>query len=570
MFFNPATACDFYKIGHFAMYPKGITKVVSNFTPRSNTYATNKADKVVVFGLQGFIKQFLIGYWTEFFFKLPKEIVISEYNRRNDVSLGKGSVNSDHIAALHDLGYLPIKIKALPEGSLVPTKVPVLTIENTHPDFYWLPNYLETALSAELWKPMTTATTAYQYRKLLEDFAETTGAPKDFVLWQGHDFSLRGLSGLSDAASSAGHLLSFLGTDTIPAIDYLEVFYDARDSFVGGSVPATEHSVMCAGGQATERDTFKRLITEVHPSGVVSIVSDTWNYWDVLTKIAPSLKEEILNRTPNELGLAKVVFRPDSGDPVEILCGIDVFDLSGGADNLEEAMDWAEEMLSDKVRSETPHGEWGPTQMVGYFRFANRTFEAKLQVEWNRSDYRFYYVEKTRLMSFEEVTLTAEQKGSVEVLWDEFGGTLTDKGYKMLNQRVGLIYGDSITYERANQILTRLAAKGFASSNVVFGIGSYTYQYVTRDTHGFAMKATYCEIDGVGMELFKDPATDNGVKKSAKGLLRVEQEGDTFVLYDQQTKEQAEQGALEVVFENGRMMKFETLDGIRDRINKSL
>ena len=492
-FLNPITACDFYKVGHKAMYPAGTELIYSNFTPRSNTHAAVKDSKIVFFGLQGFLKWFLIDHFNEFFFGLDEQMVIADYNRRNNISLGQDSVNSDHIRALHRLGYLPVEIKALPEGSLVPVKVPVLTIKNTHPDFAWLTNYLETALSAELWKSCTTATTAYEYRKLLNQYAVKTGSPLDFVLWQGHDFSLRGLSGLSDSASAAGHLLSFLGTDTIPAIDYLEQYYDAFGTFVGGSVPATEHSVMCAGGKDTELDTYRRLITEVCPSGVVSIVSDTWDFWHVITETAKELKQEILDRKPNELGLAKVVFRPDSGDPVDILCG-------------------------------------DPNAPIG----------------------------------------SPAHKGAVECLWDIFGGTVSETGHKILNQRVGLIYGDSITLDRAKRILNRLDSKGFASCNSVFGIGSYTYQYVTRDTHGFAMKATYCEVNGEGRELFKDPVTDNGVKKSAKGLLRVEKEGDTFVLYDQQTKEQEQQGALRTVFKDSCLMVDDTLDAIRARIEESL
>lgn len=498
-YINPMTACDFYKVGHKDMYPKGTTMIYSNFTPRSNRLAPSagakKPDQVVMFGLQGFIKSFLMEAFDEAFFSQPKAIVVGQYMRRVDMALGAGVVGTEHIAALHDLGYLPIEIKALPEGSLVDIKVPVLTIKNTLPEFFWLTNYLETALSTELWKPITTATTAFEYRKLLTQYAKETGAPLDFVLWQGHDFSYRGLSGLNDAASASGHLMSFLGTDTIPAIDYLEAFYGGLNTYIGGSVPATEHSVMCAGGKESEIETFRRLITEVCPSGVVSIVSDTWDFWHVITDMAKELKPEIMARTPNAIGLNKVVFRPDSGDPVEILCGTEI----------------------DATKATTP-----------------------------------------------------AQKGAVQCLWDTFGGTVNAEGYKMLDEHVGLIYGDSITLERADQILKRLKDKGFASSNVVFGIGSYTYQYVTRDSFGFAMKATYAEVNGEGSELYKDPITDSGTKKSAKGLLRVEFEDGKFVLYDQQTKEQEAQGCLQTVFKDGKLVKETSVEEIRNRINSVL
>ena len=495
-YIDPIFACDFYKVGHKAMYPQGTELIYSNFTPRSNKLSPTikgvPSDSVVFFGLQGFIKNFLIETFDQNFFKKDKQQVVSKYQKRCDVSLGAGVVNADHIAELHDLGYLPIEIKALPEGSLVPIKVPVLTIKNTKPEFFWLTNYLETVLSDELWKPTTTATTAFMYRQLLTKYAKETGSPLDFVMWQAHDFSLRGQSNLHDASSCAGHLLSFFGSDTIPSYDYLEAYYGAENSFIGGSVPATEHSVMSAGGKINERETFKRLITEIVPTGLISIVSDTWDFWNVMTNIAPSLKEEILNRKPNELGLAKVVFRPDSGDPADILCG-------------------------------DPEG-------------------------------------KTE----------AERKGAVELLWDSFGGTVTDKGFKVLNERVGLIYGDSITLDRADDIMRRLKDKGFASCNVVFGVGSFTYQYVTRDSFGFAMKATYSECNGQGIELFKDPVTDNGTKKSAKGLLRVETVDGKYVLFDQQTKEQETKGELKTVFIDGNLVDETSLDEIRQRINQNV
>lgn len=577
-YLDPITACDFYKVGHKAMYPKGTEVIYSNFTPRSNKLAPNaddvKPSKVLFYGLQGFIKSFLIEQFNANFFHKSKIEVIAKYNRRMDGALGQGAVDSSHIAALHDLGYLPIEIKALPEGSLVDIKVPVLTVKNTLPEFFWLTNYLETVFSNELWKKITTATTAFEYRKILTRYAKATGAPLDFVLWQGHDFSYRGLSGADDASSASGHLVSFLGTDTIPAIDYVEAYYGGFNTFVGGSVPATEHSVMCAGGKETEEETFRRLITEVHPSGVVSIVSDTWDFWHTLSVTSANLKPEILARTPNEIGLAKVVFRPDSGDPADILCGIEVVNLND-ADSLKDAKEWAKEVLFERECIESVHGEMGNWKVSGYFQYKGIIYLATVEIDWNRYDKQFYYMEDCNLESFEAVELTPEQKGAVETLWDIFGGTINDNGFKMLNERVGLIYGDSITLDRATDILQRLKDKGFASSNIVFGVGSYTYQYVTRDSFGFAMKATYAEINGVGVELYKDPVTDSGTKKSAKGLLRVEYEdtefqGKQFVLYDQQTKEQEAQGCLQTVFKDGQMIKETSLEEIRQLVTQQL
>jgi nicotinamide phosphoribosyltransferase len=205
---------------------------------------------------------------------------------------------------LHDLGYLPLEIKALPEGSVVNVGVPVLTITNTEDFAYWLPNYLETWMSTELWKGTTSATISWNYRQLIDSFAEATGGSKEFVMWQGHDFSVRGMSGIEDAAKSgAGHLLSFAGTDNIPALQLINDVYNGKETVVGGSVPASEHSVMCAGGKDTELETYRRLIQD-YPSGVLSIVSDTWDFFNVITNTATTLKQEILNRTPDSLGLA--------------------------------------------------------------------------------------------------------------------------------------------------------------------------------------------------------------------------------------------------------------------------
>jgi nicotinamide phosphoribosyltransferase len=484
----PLHATDFYKTGHIRQYPVGTQCVYSNFTCRSGRWAKANVledwdGKVVFFGLQAVCKWLLLDLWHSEFFDCPVEEVRAKYQRRMDSSLGPGAVSTDHIVALHKLGYLPLEIKALPEGSRVDLRVPLWTIRNTEPEFYWLTNYVETQLSAELWKPLTSATTAYEYRRLLNKYAELTGSPMGFVPWQGHDFSARGMSGIYDAASSgAGHLLSFTGTDTISAIDYLEDYYPGT-GFIGGSVPATEHSVMCMAGTDCEIGLFERLISEVYPQGIVSIVSDTWDFWQVITKFTVTLRDKILARN------GKLVFRPDSGDPVKILTG-----------------DHA-----------APVG-------------------------------------------------SPEYKGAVECLWDVFGGTVTSTGYRLLDGHVGLIYGDSISLERANAIVTSLAAKGFASANVVFGIGSFTYQHVTRDTFGTAIKATWGIVNGVERELFKDPKTDDGVKKSARGLVRVECEDGCYILHDQQTLEQAADGLLRTVFLDGAIHNELSYDEVRSNL----
>jgi nicotinamide phosphoribosyltransferase len=241
---NILTMTDFYKTGHIFQYPENTTKIYSNLTARMSR--ASNVDSVVFFGLQYFVKEYLIARFNEDFFNKPLDVVVKQYKRRLDNSLGKDAISMNHIIALHNLGYLPIKIKALKEGTECPIKVPMLTIENTHKDFAWVVNFLETMMSAVLWLPITSATTAKEYKRILTDYAMKTNPEMvGFVPWQGHDFSMRGMGGIeAGAISGMGHLVSFTGTDTITAIDALEQYYCANsdNELIGGSVPAYEHS----------------------------------------------------------------------------------------------------------------------------------------------------------------------------------------------------------------------------------------------------------------------------------------------------------------------------------------
>jgi nicotinamide phosphoribosyltransferase len=492
---NPLFLTDGYKTGHHQQYPKGTTLVYSNFTPRSNKYAPKGCDQLVSFGQQMVIKQIHEAFEKDFFSR-PKDEVCGEMKRELSMYLNT-DYDVSHFEALHDLGYLPINVKAIEEGALVPMKVPVLTIYNTHPDFYWITNYLETVISNLLWKPMTSATIAHAYRKLFTTWQEKTDAEKSwFVDWQAHDFSMRGLDSIDATISSGlGHLTSFSGSDSLPAIFGARKFYNETE-FVAGSVNATEHSVMCAGSKEDEIGTFRNLM-ETYPTGILSIVSDTWDLWKVCTEHLVTLKEEILARD------GKVVIRPDSGDPVDIICGLNS----------------------------------NPPIMID-----------------------------SELLKSKDVHSEPKVKGVIELLWDVFGGTINEQGYKVLDPHIGAIYGDSITLDRAEQIFTRLEAKGFASTNIVLGVGSFTYQYNTRDTFGFAMKATYVEVNGEGREIFKDPITDDGVKKSAKGLLRITTGEDGYKLVDQQTWSGEKATDMRCIYENGTFGNQTTLTAIRAKL----
>jgi nicotinamide phosphoribosyltransferase len=491
---NPLFLTDGYKTGHHQQYPKGTTLVYSNFTPRSNKYAPKGCNKVVSFGQQLIMKQLHNTFENEFFSR-PKDEVCGEMKRELSMYLNT-DYDVSHFESLHDLGYLPISVKIIEEGVLVPIKVPILTICNTHPDFYWITNYLETIISNLLWKPVTSATIAHEYRKVLTKWMEKTDKERAwFIDWQGHDFSMRGMDSVDAVISSGlGHLTSFSGTDSLPAIYGARRYY-SEEGFVGGSVNATEHSVMCAGTKDDEIGTFRNLM-ETYPTGILSIVSDTWDLWKVCTEHVVTLKDEIMNRD------GKLVIRPDSGDPVDILCGLNT--------------------------------------------------------------------DKDLIHTF-EIAEEPEYKGVIELLWDVFGGTINEQGYKVLDPHIGAIYGDSITIDRANEICTRLEAKGFASTNVVLGIGSFTYQYNTRDTFGFAMKATYVEVNGEGREIFKDPITDDGTKKSATGLLFVGR-GDNsgeLRLFDKVTWETESKGQLKTLYKDGKFYMNTTLTQIKEKLKET-
>lgn len=492
----PINLTDGYKVDHRRQYPKGTELVYSNWTPRKSRKPG--INKVVFFGLQYFIKAYLIDQFNKQFFSKPIEEVVEKYKRRIENYLGKGTITYQHIRDLHALGYLPIEIRALPEGSYVPIRTPMMTICSTIKEFFWVTNFLETLLSNVLWMPCTSATLAKSIREVLNFWADETGGSKEFVPFQGHDFSFRGMPGIEAAMmSGAGHLLSFVGTDTIPAIDFLEEYYnaDSDKEIVGVSVPATEHSVMCMHGNANELETFRELITETYPTGIVSIVSDTWNLWNVFDYLI-ELKDEIMARD------GKVVIRPDSSwtNPADIICGLH---------------------SHPKLKDLRP-------------------------------------IHRTRAI-----------KGVVQNLYEIFGGTQNEKGYIELDPHIGCIYGDAITLTGADEISARLASKGFASTNMVFGIGSFTFQYNTRDTFGFAMKATYGEVNGEPRNIYKDPVTDSGEKKSATGLLRVfKKENGDIGFEDQVSWADVDDSLLEPVYLNGELLRDQSLAEIRSNLNE--
>lgn len=481
---NPMLLIDFYKAVHAEMLPKNITKSVSYFTPRLSR--VNMWDKVVMFGLQGFIKTYLIDYFNNEFFSRPFREVIIEYKRIMDATLGKNVYKIEKIEKLHKLGYLPIEIVALPEGTKVPMHVPMFGITNTHPDFAWLPQSLESLISAESWHPMLAATVGFTYREIVDKYYALTcdnNVPRERALGA---FDFRGEECTESAIKAgAGWCLSFLNTATVPTIPYLEQNYncDCTKEFVAFGSPSTEHSVMCSNFavDGDEITLLKRLLTEIYPNTSFSAVLDSYNYWNIIENVLPELKPEIMAHN------GCMLMRGDSGDCIEV------------------------------------------------------------------------------------VTKT------VFKLWDIFGGTINSKGYKVLDPHVKSIYGDSITIQRCKQIYNILKDTGFACSNVVLGVGSFSFQCVeedgilkpfTRDTFSSCIKATYCEIDDVPYPIFKNPK-DSGFKKSQKGCCVVMENNRELTYEDNFTWNDAmkhEKNLLKTVFKDGEIIKEYTLSDIRERM----
>jgi len=488
---------DGYKLGHASQYAKGTETISSNFTPRDFSYATTtemtRTNKMVFVGLQYAVKEYLIKMWNDSFFSEPKEKVLAKYSRRikGYLGSGQGAASQQMMSDLHDLGYLPIKITALAEGSRVNAGIPVFVVTNTDTRFGPLVNYLETVLSNTVWPMCNSASLMEQYYLLAEHYGKATGASSEFWLpFAIHNFAMRGHRGVEDAVTSAfGHSLFHKGTDTFAVLDFVEDYYnaDTDNEFIGGSVNASEHATVCqqiavnGGGHSGELLALKYFLTEVYPTGIFSYVADSRDYWDVLSMIIPELKELILNRESNENGQPAVLtIRPDSSKktPYEVILGDSESDC------------------------------------------------------------------------------TNEVKGTLQLLWNTFGGTLEvgpdGKEYKLLDSHIRVIYGEAISLQMAQKIYQGMQDNGWCVGNVFFGVGSWAFiGNSSRDSYGIACKATNSVVNGEEVPLQKDPKGTSTFKKSAKGRLKVIKGTDGFTLIDGVTEQEEAEGELKLFFLNG-------------------
>lgn len=485
---------DGYKIGHKFMLAPGTDYLYGTWIPRAVKYAPKGVDKIVSFGQQ-LVWRWINDEFHENFFSVDKEEALKFSEDMSKYLMGL-PYDASHFEELHDLGYLPIKVKALPEGIETPKNVPHMTFINTVKGFAWLTLYLETIVSSIAWKPSTSATIALRYkRNLVKYVMETDPGNAWLIPYLAHDFSARGLSPWDMLSSGLGHATSFRGSDTLIVIPGARYFYDEpQDDVCINSVNASEHSVSTTKIFTVGESQMIKDWIKIFPKGILSIVSDTFDLFKLITEYLPENYEDIMKRD------GKLVIRPDSGNPADILCGynsLDQYELEEKGVNVIQ-------------------------------------------------DHPSY-------------------KGVIELLWEIFGGTVNKQGYKVLDPHIGAIYGDSITLDRQIEIYERLKKKGFAVTNVVLGVGSYTYQMNTRDTFGFAAKGAWFETNGEGHDIYKDPVTDSGTKKSLKGRVAVM---DDLSVKTGCTKEEEESGILQTIFEDGQFYNQTSLADIREKIDE--
>lgn len=580
---NSILKTDFYKVTHMLQYRDNITHFTSYLTPRGSRFKS--IDKMVVFGIANFVNEYLFKGFNEEFFNAEWPVVRNEVVEVLEKGLGypQRLVNNTlvKIGALHNLGYLPVEINGLPEGSICPMQVPAIEIRSTDFAFAWVAQSIESLLSCEFWHPTMSATIAHEYAKIAKAaYDKTTNADYRTAMC---DFSMRGQESYESAvASGAGFLTSFYNCSTVESRYYIKRNYVHGDEVRVNGLTSTEHSVMCSDFSlcGDERETLKRLLTEVYPDVSFSAVSDSYDFWHLVTEILPTLKEEIENHK------GFIGIRHDSDEPVHALCGIrcinlnDILVCDEEVNDFEDFENLAYEIINDDFRF-TKEVE----RVYIEYTFGNKNYHGVFEVipyvaevdtdgcEWIR--YEINLLEEER---------TPEDKGLVEVLYELFGGKKNDKGYIVVNPKVKAVYGDSITIPRAKEIYNRLEKKGFAANNVSLGVGSFSMECLeedgvlkpfTRDSFSIAVKATYGRkriANGeVGFPIFKDPKGCEG-KKSLKGLCRVVKEDGEFKVIQNLTEEKYnayQTHEMVNYFKDGKPVKY-SFEDVRNRLEEAI
>lgn len=596
---NPFLLTDFYKLTHILQYRPELRELTSYLTPRGSRL--KGIDKVVFFGLSAYVHSYVVENFNDNFFNRPWDEIADEIYDVLKNGLGYTgemiSKTCKAIWSLHNLGYLPVEINAVAEGTLVPMGVPCVEIKSTNPEFFWVGQALEASLSAAIWHPMVSATIAREYRKIARDafFATVENGIDERTAMC--DFSMRGQESNESAVNaSVAWLTSMWNSSTVAARKHIQNVYGKCDGNVRG-LTSTEHSVMtshaCLDG-GNEIPTFKYLF-DLYKNVSFAAVCDSYDFWNVLTNILPNY----FMYNIDERGKRGVFIgvRHDSAEPVDAICGtipvIHEKDVSGfdklnstmveGSDNLYGIV------ISDKI------GSFLNEIMIknnGLFEYKGIVYQIMASDNdrfFKRMNCEPYggnkYLRWAVVRSFNRPR-TWEEKGMVETMYEIFGGTVNSKGYKVLNPGIKAVYGDSITITRAKEIYKRLEAKGFAANNVSLGVGSFSFQALenedgslspfTRDTFSICVKCShskYCDENSEIQERFvyKDPKGWSS-KKSTKGLCQIYFDENGELTYKDELYEAdivGKNSALIPYFKDGKEFK-QNFNAIRETIDENL
>lgn len=605
---NPFLLTDFYKLTHILQYRPELRELTSYLTPRGSRL--KGIDKVVFFGLSTYVHSYVVENFNDNFFNRPWDEIADEiYDVLTD-GLGYPFSMKDRtckeIQRLHELGYLPVEIKAVAEGTLVPMGVPCLEIKSTNPRFFWVGQALEASLSAAIWHPMVSATIAREYRKIARGafFATVENGIDERIAMC--DFSMRGQESNESAVNaSVAWLTSMWNSSTVAARKHIQNVYGKCDGNVRG-LTSTEHSVMtshaCLDG-GDEVPTFKYLFN-LYKNVSFAAVCDSYDFWNVLTNILPNnFKQEIDERGKRGVFIG---VRHDSAEPVDALCGtVPVINENSNAkiSELPDTLIEGETMYCIKIpvddarrlnKTMSKDGIFDYNGQVyqimhfygerPFFQFSARDAEGRILKTWSTD-------ENDNAIGWAIVRnlnrpRTWEEKGMVETMYEIFGGTVNSKGYKVLNPGIKAVYGDSITITRAKKIYKRLEAKGFAANNVSLGVGSFSFQALenedgslspfTRDTFSLACKTThskYVDEHGTVCErwVYKSPKNFSQ-KKSQRGLCRIFFNENGELTYEDELYEKdlvGKNSALITYFKNGEEFK-QNFEEIRNTVTENL
>lgn len=582
---NPLYEADGYKINHKAMLAANTNREYWTWIPRSLKYMHPSIERIMSGGQQ-MVVRYLHSNFKELFFDQPIGVA-KKFGKDMSKYLGL-DYDASHFEALHTSGYLPIAIQALPEGIFTKPNIPHTAGINTADGYAWLGLFLETLISKISWQFPTAATIGAKFKQnSVEWIKKTDNDNLWFADYANHDFHSRGGNPFTSIAVGLAHAFSNKGSDTLNVIEAARYYYDvAGDDVCISSVNASEHSVTCTGifyyegllkagslndkieeyysfdvpaDGSIEQPDYKAIAEWLNlrdwllkfPKGILSVVADTFNLWKLIRFILPRLRKEILARD------GKLVIRPDSGDPVDIICGL----------NSRMKKETDEDCIHDFSSREIWEEDSKYYEIVDYY-----------------SHGEYLGVRKGKELQLQE----AEIKGVIELLYEIFGGDISKEGYIRLNSHIGAIYGDSINLERQVQIYSKLAEKGYAATNIVLGIGSFTYVYITRDQAGWAAKGAWFEIAEPNKKgavtarfegrpiliteynIYKDPITDDGTKKSLKGFQFVYLKDGEYEVEGEVSEEKAfsEDNILKVIYKDGQFYNQVTLDQVRERLNK--